>query len=52
MLALLIRSMRDALILGTRIDVGATNLIDLDAPEAPERAYSEPVHLRIAFGES
>jgi hypothetical protein len=44
--------MRDALILGTRIDVGATNLMDLDTPEAPECIYSEPVHLRIAFGES
>jgi hypothetical protein len=44
--------MRDALILGTRINVGATNLMDLNAPEAPERVYSEPVYLRIAFGES
>jgi hypothetical protein len=52
MLALLIRSIRDALILGTRIDVGATNLMDLDTPEAPERAYSEPVYLRIAFSKS
>jgi hypothetical protein len=52
MLALLIRSIRDTLILGTRIDVGATNLMDLNAPEAPERIYSEPVHLRITFSES
>jgi hypothetical protein len=44
--------MRDALILGTRIDIGATNLMDLNTPEAPERTYSEPVHLRIAFSES
>lgn len=52
MLALLIRLVRDTSILGTKISVGATNLMDLAAPEALERAYSERVHLRIAFDES
>ena len=52
MLALLIRSIQDALILGTWIDIGATNLMDLNAPEALERVYSKLVHLHIAFSKS
>jgi hypothetical protein len=49
---LLVRSVLGASVLGTKIGVGATIVMDLAAPEAPERAYSERVHLRTAYDES